>query len=219
MIISIDGPAGSGKSTVAKKLSEKLNFIHFNSGSLYRAITAHLMKNNFNINEILESTPVFELNLEIKFIDGIQNVFVNNINYTNDLRNNEVSNLTPVISTNKSIRKLVDTCQKDFCSKNNVVIDGRDIGSFVFPNAEVKFYLDCDLKERAKRRYLEEKQKNSKITLKSIEKEIEQRDFIDKTKKIAPLIVPNNAIIINSTHLTINEVVEKMFEISKEKTH
>ena len=219
MIISIDGPAGSGKSTVAKKLSEKLNFIHFNSGSLYRAITAHLMKNNFNINEILESTPVFELNLEIKFIDGIQNVFVNNINYTNDLRNNEVSNLTPVISTNKSIRKLVDTCQKDFCSKNNVVIDGRDIGSFVFPNAEVKFYLDCDLKERAKRRYLEEKQKNSKITLKSIEKEIEQRDFIDKTKKVAPLIVPNNAIIINSTHLTINEVVEKMFEISKEKTH
>lgn len=217
MIISIDGPAGSGKSTVADKLSEKLNFVHLNSGSLYRAITAHLIKTNFDFNELNNTNLSFDLKLEIKFINGIQNMFVNNINYTNDLRNNEVSILTPSVSINKTIRNLVDCCQKEFCTTNNVIVDGRDIGSYVFPNAEFKFYLDCDIKERAKRRYLEEKKKNSSTSLEKIESELKERDFIDKTKKIAPLVIPSNAIIIDSTNLTINEVVDKMYKIVNQK--
>ena len=218
MIISIDGPAGSGKSTVAKTLSKKLNFFHFNSGSLYRAVTAYLLANKFNVNNITEQNSKFKLKIKVEFIDGVQQVFVNNVNYSNKLRDNQISVTTPLVSVNKYVRKIVDKCQKKFCKKNNVVVDGRDIGSYVFPKAQFKFYLDCDIKERAKRRYLEEKQKNSKITLKSIETELEKRDFFDKNKKIAPLVIPNNAIIIDSTKLSIDEVVEKMFNIVKENT-
>lgn len=207
MIISIDGPAGSGKSTVARQLADKLNFVHFNSGSLYRGITAYILRNNININNI----DNIDLNLETKFIDNKQKVIVNNLDLTYNLRDNDVSILTPKISIIPKVRTIVDNCQKEFCSKNNVVIDGRDIGSFVFPNAEYKFYLDCAVSERAKRRYNEEIKKNSNITLEEIETQLIQRDKTDKAKKIAPLCIPKDAIIIDSTFLTIDQVVDKMF--------
>ena len=172
MIISIDGPAGSGKSTVANLLAKKLNFIHFNSGSLYRGITAYILQNNIDINTIND----IELNLKTKFLNDIQQVFVNNQNMTSFLRNNQVSIATPQFSIIPKIRQIVDNCQKSFCSSNNVVIDGRDIGSFVFPNAEYKFYLDCAVDERAKRRFNEEIKKNPNITLKEIEAQLIKRD-------------------------------------------
>ena len=207
MIISIDGPAGSGKSTIADILSEKLNFVHFNSGSLYRGITAFMLANNLDFSTC-KRLPKIDLRTE--FIDDVQHVFVNGVDYTQQLRNNEVSVAAPKISINPKTRQLVDKCQKQFAKSHNVVIDGRDIGSFVFPNADFKFYLDCDIKERAKRRFKEEKEKNSKITLKEIEQQIALRDKIDKEKKIAPLVVPKNAIIIDSTNMTIMQVADKM---------
>lgn len=206
MIISIDGPAGSGKSTVANLLAKKLNFIHFNSGSLYRGITAYILQNNIDINTIND----IELNLKTKFLNDIQQVFVNNQNMTSFLRNNQVSIATPQFSIIPKIRQIVDNCQKSFCSSNNVVIDGRDIGSFVFPNAEYKFYLDCAVDERAKRRFNEEIKKNPNITLKEIEAQLIKRDETDKAKKIAPLCIPKDAIIIDSTNINIDEVVNKM---------
>lgn len=210
MIISIDGPAGSGKSTVAKVLADKLKFVHFNSGSLYRGITAYLNSINFDFNTISLETPIFYFDLKVEFINGEQNVFVNNTNQTKMLRDNSISTLTPIVSTNKSIRVIVDNCQREFCSLNNCIIDGRDIGSHVFPNAEHKFYLDCSVRVRAERRYLEVKEKNKDITLNDIEKQLIERDLIDKTKKIAPLVVPKNAIVIDSSHLSIDEVVNLM---------
>ncbi len=215
MIISIDGPAGSGKSTVARLLANKLNFIHFNSGSLYRGITAYILKNKIDTTKI-ETT---KLNLETKFENNIQQVLVNNQNMTNYLRNNEVSIATPQISINEKVRKLVDDCQREFCSKNNIVIDGRDIGSYAFPDAEHKFYLDCAVSERAKRRFNEEIKKNPDITLKEIEAQLVKRDEIDKAKKIAPLCIPKNAIIIDSTDLNIDQVVEKMLSFIKKHTN
>lgn len=211
MIISIDGPAGSGKSTIAEILSEKLSFIHFNSGSLYRGITAYILKNNIDLNKI----DSINLSLKTRFESNNQQVFVNNENMTNYLRDNEVSIITPQISIIPKVRTIVDKCQKTFCSKNNVVIDGRDIGSFVFPDAEYKFYLDCTVSERAKRRYNEEIKKNPNITLKEIEDQLTKRDDIDKSKKIAPLCIPNGAIIIDSTNLTIDQVVNKMLSFVK----
>ena len=215
MIITIDGPAGSGKSTIASLLSDNLNFIHFNSGSLYRALTCYLYTTNFDIPSIKEDSPVFDLNLEVKFINNIQHMFVNGIDFTHMLRDNTISQLTPYISMNRSLRNIIDTCQKDFCNKHNVVLEGRDLGSFVFPNAEIKFYLDCSIKERARRRYLEEVSKKNTITLEEIEKQIEKRDITDKTKKIAPLVVPKNAIIIDSSTLTIEQVLNKMISFVK----
>ena len=114
------------------------------------------------------------------------------------------------MSTHKFIRNIVDDCQRKFGHANNCVFDGRDIGSYVFPDADIKFYLDCDVSERARRRYKEEVLKDNNITLKQIEAEIVARDEVDKNKPFARLVVPDNAIIIDSTHLTIDEVVQKM---------
>ena len=208
MIITIDGPAGSGKSTVADILADKLGFIHFNSGALFRGVTAFLHNENFDIESIEVNSTIPDFNLEVKMIDDVQHVFVNNKDYTPMLRNNTISTLVALVAINKNVRKRIDECQRKFCLKNNIVIEGRDVGSFVFPDAEVKFYLDCSIKERARRRFLEEKSKNSQITIEEIEQQIAERDYLDKTREIAPLIVPNNAIIVDSSNLSINEVVE-----------
>ena len=210
MIITIDGPAGSGKSTVADILAQKLGFIHFNSGALYRGITAHLHNQGFDIENLTKDTSLPPLVLEIKMIDNVQHVLVNNIDYTAVLRDNTISTLVGFVAANKFCRIIIDECQRNFCSKNNVVMEGRDLGSHVFPNADVKFYLDCSIKERAKRRFKEEQAKNSNITLEEIEKQIKERDHLDKTREIAPLIVPKNAIIIDSTRLSIEQVVNSL---------
>lgn len=215
MIITIDGPAGSGKSTVASVLSKKLGFIHFNSGSLFRAITVYLRHVNFDFNTLTSESEIIKMALKVKFEDGNMLVFVNKLNCTPFLRQNDISILTPKVSTNKWVRKLVDDFQHQFAKNNNLVIDGRDIGSFVFPNADFKFYLDCSLEERAKRRFKEEVAKGNKTTLKTIEHQIAERDKIDKTKKYCPLVVPDGAIVINSTTLSVEQVVGLMLDTIK----
>lgn len=208
MIIAIDGPAGSGKSTVAELLAKKLGFLHFNSGLLYRAVASHFLKIDYDFSKISTYSEIPNFKINVKIIDNTQHVFINDEDLSNFLTDNNVSIHAPIISVNKKVREKIDACQKKFISKNDVVIDGRDIGSFVFPNAEYKFYLDCDLHERAKRRFKDEVKKNPNITLKEIEQQLDERDKIDKSKKIAPLIIPNGATIIDSTNMTIVQVVD-----------
>ena len=211
MIISFDGPAGSGKSTVADLVAKHLGFIHFNSGSIFRAITAYLIENNFNTEKLVDA------NIEVKIQDNNQYVFINNVDYTPILRNNEISKKVAEVSALPIVQFTAQKIQKEFSLTHNVVIEGRGIGSEVLPNAEYKFYLDCSIKERAKRRFLEEQNKNPNITLKEIEAQLEVRDKLDKERDIAPLIVPENAIIIDSSKLTIEEVVEKVLSFIKIK--
>ena len=210
MIITIDGPAGSGKSTVADILAEKLGFIHFNSGSLYRAVTAHLLKSNVDIKSMRPEDIVQPFKLKVKIIDNKLNVFVDGVNYTPVLRDNKVSEVVAFISQNMSCRTAIDACQKQFCENNDVVIEGRDIGSHVFPNAEVKFFLDCSVRERAQRRFIEEKQKGSSLSFEEILTQIQQRDKMDKTRAYAPLVIPKNAILIDSTNKGIGSVANSM---------
>ena len=212
MIITIDGPAGSGKSTVAEILAKELEFIHFNSGSLYRGVTAHFLSKNFDIESITSYSPIPDFKLKTEMINGIQHVIVNDYDYTPILRDNLISTLVPFVAANKFCREKIDECQKVFCSTHNVVMEGRDLGSFVFPNAEFKFYLDCSVKERARRRFNEEMAKKSKVTLKEIEKQLKERDKTDKSRKVAPLVVPKNAILVDSTNLNIDEVVALMLK-------
>lgn len=213
MIISIDGPAGSGKSTVATLLAQKLGYAHFNSGALYRGLTAYAIKHNLDIQTNVAKLAA--LNLTTTFVDDNQHVYVDNIDYTEHLRDNEVSELTPLISKFKEIRALVDACQRTFALSHNVVIEGRDIGSFVFPNAEYKFYLDCSVDVRADRRHKEELAKGNNVSYEEIKQQIIERDRFDKTKPLAPLVVPVGAVIIDSTTKTAEQVAEEMFKVIK----
>ena len=213
MIISIDGPASSGKSTVAKLVAKKLNFFHFNSGALYRGVTCYLIASGVNIKKGIDKTD--DITLTTDFVDGEQHVFVNGKDITSHLRDNIVSELSPIVSQYKVIRNLIDDCQRSFANSHNVVIDGRDIGSYVFPNADYKFYLDCDVDIRAKRRFLEEQKKNSSISFEEIKKQIIERDEFDKHKPISPLVIPKNAIIVDSSNKTIDQVVDEILSFIK----
>ena len=206
MIITIDGPAGSGKSTIASIVAEKLGFTHFNSGSVFRAITAFLLENNSNL-ELLKTAKIV-----VKLKNNVQHVSVNNKDYTPILRNNEISVNVAKFSSTDIVQSKAQECMKEFCNKHNVVVDGRGLGNSVFPNAEFKFYLDSSLKERAKRRFNEEVLKNSNITLTEIENQIKERDELDKNRKIAPLIVPKDAIVIDSTLLSIDKVAVELLK-------
>ena len=207
MIITIDGPASSGKSTAAEIVATKLKYRHLNSGAIFRGITAYLLKHGFDFSKV-KTQKNFDIHIKLRYLKGIQNVYINDENMTPYLRDNEVSQLTAIVATNASIRKIIDDFQHEFASKNDIVVDGRDTGSYVYPNADYKFYLDSSISVRAKRRYLEEKQKGSKITLKDIKEQIALRDEMDKNRKIAPLVIPKNAIIIDSTHLNIEETAD-----------
>lgn len=204
MIITFDGPAGSGKSTIAKLVAKHLGFIHFNSGSIFRAITAFLLENNNDINLLKNA------NIHVEIKNNNQLVYINNADYTPILRNIEISKNVAQISAITEVQIAAQKIIKEFCSKNNVVIDGRGLGNEVLKSAEYKFYLDCSVKVRAKRRFMEEQQKGTIITIEEIEKQLELRDKLDRERDIAPLAIPENAIIIDSSNLTINEVVEKI---------
>jgi len=212
MIITIDGPAGGGKSTAAKYLADKLNFIHFNNGNIFRAITAFLHENNFEIESINVKSNIPKLDLNVEMINGVQHTFVNNVDYTPIVRDNAISVLVPKVSLNEQVQQTAQNFLRKFSSSNNIVIEGRGLGSSILPNADIKFYLDCSIKERAKRRFLEEKSKNSKISLKTIETQLEERDLLDKTRKINPLVIPENSIYIDTTSMNEKQVLEEMLK-------
>ena len=209
MIITFDGPAGSGKSTIAKAVAERLGFVHFNSGSIFRAITAFMLENNKNLN-LLNNAEV-----KVKIKNNNQLVFINNIDYTPVLRNIEISNNVAKIATYPEVQFTAQKIIKEFANSNNIVIDGRGLGNEILKHAEYKFYLDCSVKVRAKRRFLEEVNKDTNVTVEEIEKQLEIRDKLDKEREIAPLAIPENAIIIDSSNLTIDEVTEKVLSFIK----
>lgn len=212
MIITIDGPAGSGKSTIAKMLAKKLGVLHFNSGSLFRGITAYLRHKNFDFSTLKAKTKFKDINLSVEFINNEQHVFVNGIDFFSKLRDNEVSKLTPLVSENIQLRQIIDICLKNFCNSNTVLIEGRDMGSYVFPNAEIKIFLTSSLEVRAERRFKQEQEKGSNITLEQIKAEIKARDDFDKNKKIAPFKIPDGAIIIDSSQLNIEETIDEILK-------
>ena len=214
MIIAIDGPAGSGKSTTAKLLADKLGFIYLDTGAMYRAVTLFLLKNKINVNNTADVQKSLEkIDLSIKNNNRFE-VYLNNQNVTNNLRETSIDDLVSDISKILDVRNKMVILQRNFSSNKNVVVEGRDIGSNVFPNADFKFFLIADVIERAKRR-LNDKQYEKSLTLSELVKKIEKRDKIDSNRLISPLIKVNDAIEIDTTSLTVEEQVTKIYDIIK----
>ncbi len=213
MNIAIDGPAGAGKSTVAKGVAKKLGFIYVDTGAMFRAMALYFLRNHLDVTkkEVLEQ-EVKNIEVTLKFEQGEQQVLLNGENVGGLIRTEEVGNTASIIAVNQAIRSRLLEIQQKIARENNVVMDGRDIGTCVLPNAQVKIYLTASSKERAKRRYEELLKKGVDCDINDIEEDIIKRDQADMNREIAPLRQAEDAVLIDSSHMTIEEVVDAIIE-------
>ncbi|MBR3834237.1 MAG: (d)CMP kinase [Lachnospiraceae bacterium] len=209
--IAIDGPAGAGKSTIAKQVAKKLGYIYVDTGAMYRAIAHYLVQNNIDIENNDELKSACEsINIAIKYEDDAQQVYLNGENVTPFLRTEETGNMASKSSAKAPVREALLGLQREMAKDYNVVMDGRDIGTNVLPDAEVKIYLTASSKERANRRYKELIEKGEVTDLDKIEADIIERDERDMNREIAPLKQADDAVLVDSSYMTIDEVVARI---------
>ena len=212
MIIAIDGPAGSGKSTTARLLAKKLDFIYLDTGAMYRAVTLFFLDNKIDLTNSDEvSSALNKINLKIENQSSSFNVFVQNTNVNNLIRDELINKNVSNVSEIYSVRKKMVEIQREFSSNKDIVIEGRDIGSHVFPNADYKFYIEADINVRASRRMKD--LSNANKSLDDMCKLLLERDKIDSNRNISPLIKPKDAYVVDTTSLSIEEQVIKLFNI------
>ncbi|MGX4599779.1 (d)CMP kinase [Faecalimicrobium sp. JNUCC 81] len=207
LVIAVDGPAGAGKSTIAKIIAEKLNINYIDTGAMYRAITYKCLEENIDINNEDEVTKIAKYT-EIDFKDN--NIYLDGQILTDEIRTIEVSNNVSNVAKIKEVRYLMVDVQREIGKRNSVILDGRDIGSYVFPNADYKFFLVATPEERGKRRHIELIKKGYDITLDEIIEDIIRRDEIDSNREFAPLVKAEDAIEIDTTGKSINDVVDSV---------
>ena len=209
LVIAIDGPAGSGKSTVAKLISKKYNIPYLDTGAMYRALGYFLNTEKIDVNDAKTVIKKLDdIQMQIQFDNETQHVIVNGIDTTPFIRNYEVSKLASDVSKHKDVRIKLVSIQREFAENNSVVLDGRDIGTYVLPNAKFKFYLTASPEERAKRRCKEMKDKGIDIEYNAVLADINQRDYNDSHRAFAPLKKADDAIEIDTTGYSINEVLD-----------
>ena len=207
--IALDGPSGSGKSTIAKKLSNQLNILYLDTGAMYRATALKALSLNIDtFDEEGVKTFINDINLEIKYIDGTQHTFLDGQDVSEKIREPHVSMAASNISSLKSVRLKMVEMQRKIASEMSCVLDGRDIGSYVLPNADFKFYITASSDVRADRRYKELTLKGHKVDYKELKAEIEQRDYNDKNRDFAPLTKAPDAIEIDTSFMTIEQVIK-----------
>ncbi|MDD6037933.1 MAG: (d)CMP kinase [bacterium] len=215
--IAIDGPAGAGKSTIAKMLAKKMKYIYVDTGAMYRAMALYFLKNNISPDdEVRISDAVKQVDISIEYVDGAQQVLLNGENVTGELRNEAVGNMASATSVYPIVRKKLVALQQKLAKTADVIMDGRDIGTCVLPDAQVKIYLTASVQTRAKRRYDELSEKGESADLAMIAKDIEERDYRDMNREISPLKQAEDAILIDSSEMTIEEVVAAIESIVKE---
>ena len=217
--IAIDGPAGAGKSSIAKALSKRLGYIYIDTGAMYRAVALFFVENNVSdgTDSRIESL-LDKLEISIKYEDGAQKVILNGEDVTDKLRLEEIGKLASKFSAIGSVREKLVALQRKLAQKENVVMDGRDIGTVVLPNADLKIYLSASSKVRAKRRYLELLEKGqTDLDINEIEDEIIKRDEADMNREISPLKQADDAYYLDSSDMTLEEVVSKILSMVKEE--
>jgi len=209
-VVAIDGPAGSGKGTVAKILADECNLTYIDTGAMYRAIAYLSLQNKINITEEAKIVKLAESS-KIDFIDG--KTYLNGKDISKEIRTMEVTRIVSPISSIVKLREILVDMQRKMAGDKDVVMEGRDITTVVFPDATYKFYLDASLDERAKRRYKENIEKGMDVTIDEIKENISKRDYNDMNKEVGALTRTKDSIYIDSTNLTIEEVVKKMKDI------
>lgn len=218
-IVAIDGPAGSGKSTVAKNVAKKMDFFYIDTGAMYRAVTLKVLREKVNLNDASAVADVARrskvgLNTNNK---GRQRIFLNGEDVTDKIRTPELTRCVAFIARVKRVREHMVKLQRKLGESADSVLEGRDIGTVVFPNADIKFYLDASFKERTMRRFKELKASKPDIRLRDIANDLKVRDRKDITRKYAPLKKADDAICIDTTCLSIEEVIDRLLGIIKQK--
>lgn len=216
--IAIDGPAGAGKSTVAKKVAKELSFVYVDTGAMYRAMALYLLRKGVNREEPDEIGEVCQnAEISIEYQNGEQIVLLDGENVNAHLRTEEVSAMASVSSAVPRVREKLLDLQRKLARTMSVVMDGRDIGTTILPDADVKIYLTASSLTRARRRYLEYQEKGEPCDLAEIQKTIEERDQRDMTREISPLCQAEDAVLVDSSELTIDETVEKILSVYHSK--
>lgn len=216
--IAIDGPAGAGKSTVAKIISKELGYVYIDTGAMYRAFGLFLVNNNIDVNNETEIAKVVDkVNISIKFVQNEQHIYLNNEDVTDLIRTPIISEAASSCSVHQCVRTKLVNMQQELAKSTSVVMDGRDIGSVVLPDANLKIFLTASVDTRAKRRIKDYKDKGITKTLEEVTKEIEERDYRDTHRDNSPLVQVEDAILIDSSNMSIDEVVDKIISLADGK--
>lgn len=217
-VVAIDGPAGTGKGTVAKIVAERLNLIYIDTGAMYRAVCVKALRNNIEPEEIEKIEKILKnISIKINKKDGKQQVLLDGEDVTEEIRTPLVDSYVAKFAAIKQVREKMTPLQREMRSEGNVIMEGRDITTVVFPDAEVKIYLDAEIEERAKRRYKQNIEKGINCTYEEVLKSIKERHILETTRKIAPLKQADDAVYLDTTKLSIEEVVQRVIEIINER--
>jgi len=215
--IAIDGPAGAGKSTIAKKLAKKMNYIYVDTGAMYRAIALYVIRKDITSDKVDEIKEVLdEISISIEYKDDTQIVYLNGENVNDYIRTEKVSIMTSDIATIPAVREKLIDLQRKLAKESNVIMDGRDIGTYVLKDANVKIYMTASSRTRAIRRYKEYIEKGIECDIDTVEQDIIKRDHQDMNRDVAPLKKANDAIELDTSNMNIDEVVASIEEICKE---
>lgn len=219
-IVAIDGPAGSGKGTVTEIISKKLGFINIGTGSAYRCVALETINREIKVEETQKIIDILdEIDIEFELNNGEDIVYLNKKNVTKELRGEQVSKIVSPISSIKEVRYKLNEIFRKYAQGKNVIMEGRDIGTCVFPNADVKIYLDATPEERANRRYKQNQELGVTMTYEDVLENIKKRDENDKSKPVGALKQADDAVYIDSSNMNIDEVVEQIIGIIEEKMH
>lgn len=215
--VAIDGPAGSGKSTITKLVAKELGYNYVDTGAMYRALTYKFLSNGLKELEENDIKNLLEnVDFRVEYVNGVQYVYVNDVEVSDKIRTAEVSKYTSLFAKSPAVREFLIDIQRNLAGTNNIIMDGRDIASVVLPNADVKIFLTASVEERARRRMLDfERQGIENVDFEKVKEDIKARDWQDENRDIAPLIKVESATLIDTTTMTIEEVVARMTDLVK----